>query len=1151
MASIPGPVDFKDEIEVNLVTCVELLGNNRFLPANHIERLTTRQNIEIVLTAYGVPLSDSLVNFIQGKATRVFLVLVYIQDVRSILDFKSHGFCDEHLPIFLGRSESTRNRRIVQSLDEDSRQPRPQHWGCFSNWEIRDLEYFTDKQWYFLAPVFQDQNFHQRLDSRRPLPFIDVNEHSQGRFSTVHRVDIPGMHLGYGGDRNIVVAVKKFNLNDREYFQKEVGLLKGIHDLDHDHLIKPLTAFENGINQCVLFPWCDGGNLRDYWGRHHEHPTTAHVISWTMQQMAGLCDCLKWLWDRNFRHGDLKPENILHKGGEGNFLIADVGISRIHDEITEKRNKSTSSRYATSRYEAPEFRTNHGKHIALSRDFDTWSMGALLLEWLVWLSKYPGRLTLQAVKQFWQEDEQEQMRVDPRCQKLMKEMSNMMNANNANHCLKHLLDLVQRRLLVVQLAKGGEPLESGRAKAPELSERMSEIATSGSFSREPIIWETVGIAQGLPERLYPSEDNSTTMEDSFSSQRLTPLRPRPDMYDEVGKQVDDIWKSWPDNDFGRRILNDFGRGFLKTVSSRVALCDSCEITDILFSGSQIPYNMSSLIVKSRTCNLCALIRQCLLDVGIKSTGDGRLINKHSMIMDEATNTPLISIYRDLESKLDMSQFSQLGFPQLPKPGSWEQLKWIRDWLFNCDQDHECKRPPSLIGKSRMPTRLLDVGTGTRPTIRLVNTSGLLDCAYTALSHCWGEVPENLQFFTTRDNIRSHEEGIDFNRLPKTFQDAITVTRGIGIQYLWIDSLCIIQQDKEDWGINAGKMGTVFGSAYCTIAASSASSYLEGFIHNRTDRLCVAIQKGDRKLYLCKYIDNFHHDVEQAVLNKRGWVLQERALSRRTIHFTSNQVYLECGDGVQCETLARLHNSKAEFLGDPNFPKSALQYFRDGRIVLFQALYEMYSKLAFTVPTDRSVGIIGLERRLAKTFQTRSDYGVLECYSGRSLIWKRKCPDKLERIEYGDDCTVPSWSWMAYSGEISYVSAPFGGVSWNKDQIHIPFGEDGRLRNSTQTLAGKPEPMITAPVTNVNMDAYGDEILQLLIFDEVAVDDPNTIRCVVLGNDKEGDQDTRRYYVIAIQHCYEAYPKHVYKRVGAGSLLERHISTVSGEYISIR
>ena len=136
------------------------------------------------------------------------------------------------------------------------------------------------------------------------------------------------------------------------------------------------------------------------------------------------------------------------------------------------------------------------------------------------------------------------------------------------------------------------------------------------------------------------------------------------------------------------------------------------------------------------------------------------------------------------------------------------------------------------------------------------------------------------------------------------QDAVTVTRGLGERFLWIDSLCIIQDDADDWNIESKKMETVFGSAYCTIAASSAKNSTEGFLNPRSPRQCARLP--DTALYICENIDNFHRDLEEGELSKRSWVLQERALSCRTIHFTTTQTYWECGGGVHCESLIKMH-----------------------------------------------------------------------------------------------------------------------------------------------------------------------------------------------------------------------------------------------------
>ena len=190
--------------------------------------------------------------------------------------------------------------------------------------------------------------------------------------------------------------------------------------------------------------------------------------------------------------------------------------------------------------------------------------------------------------------------------------------------------------------------------------------------------------------------------------------------------------------------------------------------------------------------------------------------------------------------------------------------------------------------------------------------------YIALSHCWGQDPptkNNPQFCTTDNNITARLEGFSFPKLPKTFRDAVQVTRELGIQYLWIDSLCIIQWNQKDWEHEAARMEGVFASAYCTIAASSAVDSEAGFLKRNVSNECVLAQDASgRRFYICadtddsnNYIDidDFDGRVGEAPLNKRAWVMQERVLSRRIIHFSDEQIYWECGEGVYCETLTRL------------------------------------------------------------------------------------------------------------------------------------------------------------------------------------------------------------------------------------------------------
>lgn len=214
-----------------------------------------------------------------------------------------------------------------------------------------------------------------------------------------------------------------------------------------------------------------------------------------------------------------------------------------------------------------------------------------------------------------------------------------------------------------------------------------------------------------------------------------------------------------------------------------------------------------------------------------------------------------------------------------------------------------ENPPEI--STSPPTRVIDVGDDNGSPVRLVEDERKSTKRYLALSHRWGDLSEKEKFCTLEGNINDLKREIPYDRLPKSFQDAVRLTRALQVQYLWIDSLCIIQDNNQDWETEAQKMEDVFSNAYCTIAASSAESSRKGFLGERKQRDVISIQTPSGLLHLAEPIDDFSSHVENSVLNSRVWVFQERALSRRTIHFTTTQTYWECGRGVFCETLARL------------------------------------------------------------------------------------------------------------------------------------------------------------------------------------------------------------------------------------------------------
>lgn len=255
----------------------------------------------------------------------------------------------------------------------------------------------------------------------------------------------------------------------------------------------------------------------------------------------------------------------------------------------------------------------------------------------------------------------------------------------------------------------------------------------------------------------------------------------------------------------------------------------------------------------------------------------------------------------LEPPNSKTSHIQIGYPLLPDRASQSQFDILRQCLSDCNTDHpECQHHE--LGS--LPTRLIHVGLNDSDTINLCETRPADKFEYIALSHPWGEGPH---FCTTLANVMEHRKKVDFGELPAMFQDAVVTTRKLGLEYLWIDSICIIQGEGGDFHREAKRMEDVFSSAFCVIAASSAQGQHDGFLkRRRQNRECLTFEHaGMPPLYVSRFMDDFNKDVLQSPLSKRGWVLQERALARRTIYFTDSQMYWECGRGVRSELLTKM------------------------------------------------------------------------------------------------------------------------------------------------------------------------------------------------------------------------------------------------------
>jgi len=220
----------------------------------------------------------------------------------------------------------------------------------------------------------------------------------------------------------------------------------------------------------------------------------------------------------------------------------------------------------------------------------------------------------------------------------------------------------------------------------------------------------------------------------------------------------------------------------------------------------------------------------------------------------------------------------------------KRVDLARTWIQDCHRAHAgCNFP----GTSYSPSRLVDV-----KNCKLIDTQ---QCSgpfqYTALTHCWGpNMPESGM--TKTRTLGSHLRRIQFSELPRSFRDAILISKSLDIPYIWIDSLCILQDSREDWETVSAEMGLVYSHAWCTIAASSAKCCHDGIDLVREKRTsCEVMLYGDQDkrvgVSITEDPPTWQAFYASNPLNKRGWTFQERELSPRILHFSTDQIWWEC------------------------------------------------------------------------------------------------------------------------------------------------------------------------------------------------------------------------------------------------------------------
>jgi hypothetical protein len=411
------------------------------------------------------------------------------------------------------------------------------------------------------------------------------------------------------------------------------------------------------------------------------------------------------------------------------------------------------------------------------------------------------------------------------------------------------------------------------------------------------------------------------------------------------------------------------------------------------------------------------------------------------------------------------------------------VKVVSRWLNSCQKHAGCAERPGFL-----PRRLLELPADGPPKPKLVETSALKLLSvpnYTTLSHCWG-VPKlhAPPLRTTKSTYEARTRGIEWEHLPTVFRDAIVLTRALGCRYLWIDSLCIVQDDEQDWIEQSALMADIYSYGYLNIAAAATKGPSGSLFHERQELVCfnadrvpqfqpntthvvpppaatiapVQVRRSHQHTHACVLGHMLNGGDAICPLLRRGWVFQERLLSRRTVFFANSEMLWQCQERTCCEC-GGVENDAAVSLrlghAEPAVPRvqgsagiedekiqqrfaavtggrCSAQQVRD----LWHDVVQQYSVTRLTQESDRPYAVAGIARRMHEATGDTYLAGLWLEDLPRGLLWYG-----LLLWSHGAWRRPgrPTWSWM------SRAEPAGGGAPWLKNACTEDFQADSRLR----------------------------------------------------------------------------------------------------------
>ncbi|KAI1148347.1 heterokaryon incompatibility protein-domain-containing protein [Nemania diffusa] len=425
--------------------------------------------------------------------------------------------------------------------------------------------------------------------------------------------------------------------------------------------------------------------------------------------------------------------------------------------------------------------------------------------------------------------------------------------------------------------------------------------------------------------------------------------------------------------------------------------------------------------------------------------------------------------------------------------SGQTLQMVKTWMRTCLEQHpKCQALHAwrTSGPMFQPKRLIDVGAAGETMWRLVVREGntIFPTTYATLSHRWNS---NQQFRLVSEDVQAYTDGQSLDILPQVFRDVIRVVKSLGIQYLWADCLCIIQDSLLDWETESLEMCKIYTNATCNISITGFEDNSTGFL----GKTCNYVPLPSRvQPSWARHIDEgwcvvdpffWWAQITKAPLTKRGWVFQERFLAPRVLHFGPEQLLWECASLDACEAFPsgipaivesprhtgfkRLDFLFEKYTREGLLPKKGqlLSITQEDLLNHWCSIVQAYTRTSLTKPNDKLIALAGVAQLMSRsdsptTTENSRMYlaGLFRQHLLLMLEWHsdgnmppRPEPPGIRPPQY----RAPSWSWASVDVRVFYDYLPRrinDGRIWNRKPSWQLFLE--RLNQTTPNSRSTPQ-----------------------------------------------------------------------------------------------